>query len=553
MSMWRSQVRLLLVAVTALSVCCNAVVAPVSAAPTQPKIAWSPCYRSFGFPFECATVQVPLDYNNPGTAAISLAVIRLPASDPARRIGSLFINPGGPGGSGFDFALFAGPFLYTDEVRARFDIVGFDPRGINRSTALRCFGTVQQAIATFAPFPFPTTSDEQAIWEASDRALVAACDQRAGRIRDHMSTADVARDLDVLRQAVGDAGLTYAGVSYGTYLGVTYANLFPDKVRAVVVDGVLDPVAWATGRGNEAATLPFSTRLRSDAGALATLNEFFRLCDAGGANCAFSGNAAARFAALANRLRTAPLAVTLPDGTTFNFTYADLIANALGAMYDSSSWPDFAQFLAAIEALASPSTLGVRLQAYWERAGYVTKRGFPHYTNFAEGFPGVACADTDNPTSYAAWSAAAADAEARFGYFGPLWTWITSVCVPWRGPSAGRYAGPFTSRTANPVLVIGNIYDPATRYQGAVTVSQLLPNSRLLTLHGWGHTSLFLSQCIDAAVSRYLVDGITPAAGTVCEQDVVPFTQPSAAAAASSPRARVNGVLVPDAVRKSVR
>src|SRR5207244_3203216 len=112
---------------------------------------------------------------------------------------------------------------------------------------------------------------------------------------------------------------------------------FPDKVRAVVVDGVLEPVAWATGRGNEAATLPFSTRLRSHAGALATLNEFFRLCDAGGANCAFSGNAATRFAALANRLRTAPLAVTLPDGTTFNFIHAALIANALGAMYDSFS------------------------------------------------------------------------------------------------------------------------------------------------------------------------------------------------------------------------
>jgi len=474
---------MLLIAAT-FGVWSSAAVAPASAAPTQPRISWSPCYRSFGFPFECATVQVPLDYAKPGGAAISLAVLRLPATDRARRIGSLFINPGGPGGSGVDFALFAGPFLYTDDVRARFDIVGFDPRGINRSNPLRCFGTAQQAIATFAPFPFPITSDEEAIWEASDRALVSACDQRAGNIRDHMSTADVAHDLDVLRQAVGDARLTYAGVSYGTYLGVTYANLFPDKVRAVVVDGVLDPVAWATGSGNQGSTLPFSTRLRSDAGALATLNEFFRLCDAGGPNCAFSGNAVQRFAALANRLRTSPLDVILPDGSTFHFTYADLIGNALGAMYDSFSWPSFAQFLADVEGLASPAILGARLQVYWERAGYVTKRGFPHYANFAEGFPGVACADTNNPTNYAAWSAAAANAGAQSGYFGPLWTWITSVCATWGGPSAGRYAGPFTAQTANPVLVIGNLYDPATRYEGAVTVSHLLPNSRLLTLHG---------------------------------------------------------------------
>lgn len=117
----------------------------------------------------------------------------------------------------------------------------------------------------------------------SNATVANACDERGGRIIDHMSTANVARDMELLRRAVGDAKLTYAGYSYGSYLGVTYANLFPDRVRALVVDGVLDPVAWATGRANQAATLPFSTRLRSDAEAQATLEEFFRLCDAGGA------------------------------------------------------------------------------------------------------------------------------------------------------------------------------------------------------------------------------------------------------------------------------
>ena len=110
------------------------------AAPPVPRINWSHCYRDFGFPFECATVQVPLDYSDPGAASIGIAIVRLPASDPANKIGSLFFNPGGPGGSGVDFLLFAGPFLYTDEVRARFDLIGFDPLGIARSTALRCFG-----------------------------------------------------------------------------------------------------------------------------------------------------------------------------------------------------------------------------------------------------------------------------------------------------------------------------------------------------------------------------------------------------------------------------
>ena len=219
---------------------------PGAAAPGTPKVSWSPCHRDLG-PFECGTVQVPLDYNGPNGGAISLAVVRLPAGDPGRRIGSLFINPGGPGGSGFDFALFAAPILFNDEVRARFDIVGFDPRGVIRSTALRCFGNDKQWAPFFTPFAFPVTDAEEAIWQNADRFLTAQCDQRGGRMASHISTANVARDLDALRQAVGDDKLTYVGYSYGTAIGVQYANLFPGNVRALVVDGVLDPVAWTKG------------------------------------------------------------------------------------------------------------------------------------------------------------------------------------------------------------------------------------------------------------------------------------------------------------------
>src|SRR6478672_11777306 len=225
-----------------------------SARASATKIGWGKCYGQF----QCGTLQVPLDYSKPNGTTISLAVVKLPATDPAHRIGSLLLNPGGPGGSGVDYTVFAGPALYTPEVRARFDLVGFDPRGIARSTALRCFGTTNQAVSVFTPFPFPMTRDELAQWIAADRRLVDACDQRGGRIADHMATADVARDMDSLRAALGDAQLTYAGVSYGSYLGVTYANMFPSRVRAIVVDGVLDPIAWSTGRGGEAATLPFS-------------------------------------------------------------------------------------------------------------------------------------------------------------------------------------------------------------------------------------------------------------------------------------------------------
>jgi hypothetical protein len=183
--------------------------------------------------------------------------------------------------------------------------------------------------------------------------------------------------------------------------------------------------------------------------------------------------------------------------------------------------------LAAIEAQVGAQQLGVRLQPFWHRFnGYIPKRGFPHYFNFVEAFPAVACADSINPDSYAAWSAAGADADAHFGTFGRLWTWASAICADWPNGDADRYLGPWNHSTSNPVLVIGNLFDPATRYQGAVTASQLLPNSRLLTVHGWGHTSLFISQCADQVQTRYLVDLTLPPVGTVCEQDRVPFSGP---------------------------
>lgn len=532
-----------------------------TAAPLNAKISWSPCYRDFGFPFECGIVQVPLDYSEPNGAAISLALIRLPASDPSRRIGSLFLNPGGPGGSGFEFALYIAPYIYTEEVRARFDIVGFDPRGVGRSTPLRCFGTVRQWSDILTAFAFPITEEQAALWESTERTFVDACEQRAGRIVDHMTTADVARDLDLLREAVGDEKLTYAGLSYGTFLGVTYANLFPDKVRAVVVDGVLDPIAWTTGNGNEAATLPFSTRLRSDAGAMATLDEFFRLCDAGGIeNCAFAPDSSSRFAALAARLRVAPVLVTTPDGFTYTFDYAGLIATMLSNMYSSYNWPYLAPFLAELEATAGPAQLGARLQSLWNSLGLVTKRGMPEYPNIFEGFYGVVCSESDNPNSYSAWWNAAQSAEAQYGYFGPIWTWNSSVCAIWPGPAQSRYVGPFATATANPVLVVGNIFDPATRYEGALTVHNLLANSRLLTVQGWGHCSLFLSGCADSTVGSYLVDPTGPLP-TSCAQEWVPFAAPPAAATAASVqssvreslRAVVNGAIMPMLVRHIVR
>jgi pimeloyl-ACP methyl ester carboxylesterase len=555
MSFLKVFLRLFLLFVFMVSLCSSLAMNPAGAATAKPKINWTPCYQEFGFPFECGTVHVPLDYDNPGLATVAIALVRLPATDPSRRIGSLFFNPGGPGGSGVDFVLQLGPFIYSDEVRARFDIVGFDPRGISRSTALRCFGNSKQWTPYFTPFAFPMTPEEAAIWEAADLYVVDACDPRGTRIIDHMSTADVARALDLLREAVGDDKLNYVGYSYGSYLGVTYANLFPDRFRALVVDGVLDPIEWSTGMAGEEA-LPFSTRLHSDIGAMDTLNEFFRLCDAGGAaNCPFAPDAAGRFAALADRLKAEPLIITTSTGLTFEFTYASLISNALGAMYSSFSWPSFAEFLAGIEALAAPAVLGARLEAFWQTIGFINKRGFPHYPNYIEGFPGVACSDSDNPDTYPAWWAAAVASDAN-GYFGRLWTYASSLCATWTGSQQDRYAGPFDAQTTRPVLIVNTFFDPATRYDGALAVNSLLSNSRLLSVNGWGHTTPFLSWETDQAVSLYLLDGTLPVPNTIYNQDYVPFQTSSSAVAASlasTMRALMAPPLVPEAVRKGVR
>jgi pimeloyl-ACP methyl ester carboxylesterase len=481
-------------------------------------MAWTPCRDGF----QCATVRVPLDYGAPHGATISLALIRLPAGDPGRRLGALLVNPGGPGGSGVDYVRGAAATMPL-ELRGRFDIVGFDPRGVLGSTPLRCFTTFDQAFAVVPPFAFPYTRAEEDVQHADDIALASACASHGGAVRDHMSTADVARDMDTIRQGMGDRKLNFLGFSYGSLLGQTYANMFPGHVRALVIDGVLDPIAWTTGAGSEGRRLPFTTRLRSDVGAQATLGEFFRLCDAAGAGCAFAPHAADRFAALAETLRKAPLVIGTPPDT-FTTSYADVIGGTLGALFAPPVWPDLAQMLADTESQAAPAVVLADFARLRKGLG-LDQPPQEDYPNVVEGFPGVVCSDSVDPRSFDVWRRAAAAADAQHGYFGRPWTWSGSACAVWP-TSAGqdRYPGPWTRRTASPVLVVGNYFDPATRYQGAVRASQLLPNSRLLTYAGWGHTAFLTGNyCIDQHVTRYLLTTRVPAAGTVCRPGSSPF------------------------------
>ena len=416
---------------------------------------------------------------------------------------------------------------YSDEVLARFDLVGFDPRGIHRSSPLLCFQSLEQALRVVPSVPFPVTPDEEAMFERADRALNRACQRRGGPIIDHMATANVARDLDLLRRAVGDRQLTYAGYSYGSFLGITYANLFPRRVRALVLDSVVDPIAWTTGRGDEAETEPVYNRLGNPAGAQATLEEFFRLCDAAGPEgCAFAGNSKDRFAVIAERLRSEPLEYIDPEtGETVVFTYAHLIKTTWDAMNIASTWPGLAEFLVELEAAVDPAADAESVDALAE--GTRRRPPAPPYPNDVEGQYGLLCSDSDNPDDHRYWSAAGAEADRRFGYFGRMWTWFSSPCAVWEGFDADRYTGPFDRSLANPVLLVGIRFDPAAAYENAVVVDELMPDSALLTVEGWGHTSPEIpSQCTEDVVSRYLLEGVTPADGARCAVDFGPFNLP---------------------------
>ncbi|PZF96720.1 alpha/beta hydrolase [Micromonospora deserti] len=493
-----------------------------------PKLNWYACYEYA----ECTTVRLPLDYDKPKGPTTEIAVLRVKARDQKNKVGSLFLNPGGPGGSGTDIAL-AAPYFLGDEVLDRFDIVGVDPRGVGASEQVRCFPSVKDQTRAYAGLnvAFPFTRAEEKAYVASSKAVGRGCSTTGKPLSGAMSTAEVARDMDVLRRAVGDKKLTYLGFSYGSALGQYYANMFPDRVRALVIDGVLNPHAWV-GRG-AARNLAQEDRLRSAQGAYRALHEILVRCDkAGEEACPLAaGDPLASYELVAKRLRAEPLMIDDPDLGTFTVTYADFVAFTLGALYGPIGYQGVVGLTAELLVLTDPqSAPAARAEARTsvvrlaEQARQQRRYDLP-YDNGLETFLGVDCTDAYHPKDAASWPARAAKADQRDPYFGRLWTWITSPCArdTWTVRDSDAYTGPFNRRTSAPVLVVGNYWDPATNYQGAVSSARLLPNSRLLSSDSWGHTAYGTSACATGAIDAYLVRGTLPAKGTVCTGDVQPF------------------------------
>lgn len=490
-------------------------------------------WRTCAVRFQCAVARVPLDYDQPAGQKIALAALKRPADDQQHKIGTLFVNPGGPGGSGVDFARYAS-VIFPPQVLVRFDVVGFDPRGVSRSTPLTCFRTPTDFEIFDGQPAFPVTPAEVTSYQAASRKYTDLCRRNAGLIAAHMSTANVARDLDLLRAAVGDSRLNYAGYSYGTELGGVYAAMFPGKVRAMVLDGVIDPRSWDSGAPGSIV----DERLQSDKGAYKALQAFFSRCDAAGDDaCRLAGNAKVRYDRLLTRLKRSP--VDLHDGYP-PLSYAEVVSLTLSVLYDAYSLPFLGEAIqyfheAVFTSGTRPHPALRALRVRWEGkvpGSIVTPTGrtdqtrgvLPPAAGNGEAFHGVTCVDAENPADPAAWPLAAARRDAVAPYFGAAWLWGTVPCATWPGRDSDRYSGPYGAPTANPVLVIGNSFDPATTYQQAVSTSQLMPGAKLLSLQGgFGHTSAGTSLCVDQAVANYLLTARTTGLPDTCKQDYGPF------------------------------
>jgi pimeloyl-ACP methyl ester carboxylesterase len=476
----------------ALAALCLTAPAYASDAPV-PKLDWQRCDDGF----ECATAQVPLDHDRPRGRSIELALIRDPADDPERRIGSLFINPGGPGISGVDFLREAPP-IARQIVGRRFDLVGFDTRGAGASRPSLDCQTDQESRGLYAqPFTRPDSDLGEHVRRAA--AYVKRCVERNGDLMAHVGTADVARDLDLLRAAVGDKRLNYIGISYGTLIGATYTSLFPGRARALVLDAPIDAGTWGKR--------PFETFREQSSSFENVLDRFFSSCVAHRNACGFGGDdPEAAFDALVERLDARPLAVA---GRTLDGD--DVRAAAFQAIYTAARWPQLAAGLREAEAGG-----GSILRAFADN--FYDRRPDGSQGTLWDVYFAVTALDQDYPTRVAPFLEAGRHAFSLFDnfWFNSGYYELPQGLSPYE--SRDVYRGPFRHpSSAPPALVIGGTHDPATPYRWAKRLAADLGNARLLTARGNGHgATTTLAPCIVAPVLAYLEQGTLPPEGAAC-------------------------------------
>jgi pimeloyl-ACP methyl ester carboxylesterase len=497
-------------------------------------LKWRPCFEDIteftGVDYDCATARVPLDYDKLDGGKTPIALVRVQAT--GEKKGSLFFNPGGPGGSGVGFVLFNADFVYP-EAREHYDYIGFDPRGVGGSAPVGCFRGFGGVISAFdlSTMPYPDTFKEVQEFRRFDNRFRTQCANNAPPLFSAMSTANVARDLEALRAAVGDEQLNFAGYSYGSVVGGAYAELFPDRVGRIIIDGVLNLEDW-TGDPDGKSDTSLNNRIKSGVGAGDTFGELLRLCDEAGPElCALAPDATTRGPAVHQALAGKTVSFVDPDFGPIEFDQKRFGTFLLGGLYSPGNFPKVAELVFQMEQalleLDGSDAISAERNGQLVDAVRALQLDAPgrNVSSGLENTIGVICSDVSVPPNYREMFAAGEASRAESPIFGPVWHWGDSICITWPARDEDSFAGPYGQETANPILVMSTRYDPATAWEGAVAANDALANSALVTVNGWGHVTLGLSQCATDISEAYLVDGVLPADGTECPVDPewVPF------------------------------
>nr|WP_240686929.1 alpha/beta hydrolase [Amycolatopsis suaedae] len=475
--------------------------------------------------YSCAYYRVPIDHDNAALGTIDIALLRRAAAKPDTKIGSLFLNPGGPGGSGYTMPVGAHN-IFNADVLDRFDIIGFDPRGVGRSNPLRCFTTAEDYDEVFArQVNVPLSRTEISDSLTAFRDYGDFCKRNAGTLLNHMSTKDVVRDLDVLRAAAGDAKLNFVGFSYGTLIGSTYANMFPRNARALVLDGNVDP---------ELRTRDGLQYDRERARGFETsLTGFLTECTAAGPRCAFSpGQPRQKFDELRDHLRKQP--ITLPGGGSV--TIHSFTGGVSRTLYNPAGFPSLAEQLQELYEVLHPSSAPAAkskvaaadvsvLSGQTRFQRYDVEPDTPYTSD--DSYFAVNCSDKLFRHRQERLPAIAAQWERESPTFGRSQAFSDAAACPvWPGKE-DVYRGPWNAETENPVIVIGNYYDPATQYEFSRRMASQLGNARLVSVDAHGHCILGDSKPVDDLTAAYLINLTAPAPGQVYKPDAAPFGSPA--------------------------
>ena len=467
--------------------------------------SWRPCPEvpddlvgraAAGMTYECASVAVPRDWANPGSGeTYPIEMIRVRSKTQKNRIGSLLLNPGGPGGSGIDIAVYLsfGQALggLPTEITDQFDIVGFDPRGVGRSAPIKCITSADQD-ATFAAKPDPASSADYDKLVQLNKKIAGECGAKYGGQLPYFSTEQAAKDMDALRAAVGDEKLTYLGFSYGTLLGATYAQLFPTKIRAMVLDGAVDP-KQSYVEGSEAQAKGFER----------AFTNFSAWCKATPAKCPIAADARKAVTDALAAAEKNPVPGTDGRKATSGWIFLAVISS----LYTESGWATLAESIAQLKQGDAKGVFQLADQ-------YAERKPDGTYSNLFDANLAVNCADTKDAPSVDEVRRLQIEWRKKYPLFGAPLAVGMLPCTFWPGTRDPYPAGPAAG--APTIVVVGTTGDPATPYENTADLAQMLGVGRVLTWQGEGHTAYPSTPCIVRAVDDYLIDLTAPQEGLRC-------------------------------------